>query len=185
MSKRAAPAAKPAASKKLRNTQLTAKLRAEQYPNDYYASGQQLFCKFCQHTIDWSRKDTCNDHLKSKVHQKNKTKSSGRALQVSLDVASKSQDCRREFVEDFVAMCTEADIPLEKMRKMRPFVLKHCKQGGALPENPSSLRQIHLQQVFNEHMQAVLQEIRDKVFVVVDETSDNRDCSVLNIVIGE
>ncbi|KAL2076462.1 hypothetical protein ACEWY4_027926 [Coilia grayii] len=34
-------------------------------------------------------------------------------------------------------------------------------------------------------MQKVLQEIRGKkLFVVIDETSDNRDCSVLNIVIG-
>lgn len=71
---------------------------------------------------------------------KNKAKSNGRALQVLLDVASKSQDDRRVFMEDFVAMCAEADIPLEKMRKICPLLVKHCKQGGALPENLISLR---------------------------------------------
>ena len=59
-------------------------------------------------------------------------------------------------------------------------------QRGTLQENTSSLRQTHLPQVFDQHMQKVLQEIREKKnFVVFDETSDNRDRSVLNIVIGE
>ncbi|XP_036978819.1 uncharacterized protein LOC119033181 [Acanthopagrus latus] len=97
----------------------------------------------------------------------------------------KSSDSRKEFVEDFVAVCAEADIPLEKMTKLRPFLLKHCKQGGALPENVSSLRQIHLPRVFEQHISSVLQKIRGKKYsVVVDETTDARDCSVLNIVIG-
>lgn len=185
MSKRVAPD-KLTVAKKLRNSQLTAKYRAEQYPNDY-ESGQQLFCKFCQHTVDWTREDTCNDHLISKVHLKNKAKSTaGKSPQVTIEATTKSIEARREFVEDFVAMCAEADIPLEKMKRIRPFLVKHCKQGGALPENPSSLRQTHLPRVFDQHMQKVLQEIRGKkLFVVVDETSENRDRSVLNIVIGE
>uniref|UniRef100_A0A8C9ZMW6 Uncharacterized protein n=1 Tax=Sander lucioperca TaxID=283035 RepID=A0A8C9ZMW6_SANLU len=142
---------KPTLAKKLRNSQLTAKYRAEQYPNDYYESGQQLFC---QHTVDWTRKDTCNDHLKSKVHLKNKAKSTaGKSLQVTIEATTKSIDARREFVEDFVAMCAEADIPLENMKRIRPFLVKHCKQGGALPENASSLRQTHLPQVFDQHTQ--------------------------------
>uniref|UniRef100_A0A8D0AZY6 CGG triplet repeat-binding protein 1 n=1 Tax=Sander lucioperca TaxID=283035 RepID=A0A8D0AZY6_SANLU len=149
MSKRVAPD-KPTVAKKLRNSQLTAKYRAEQYPNDYYESGQQLFCKFCQHTIDWTRKDICNDHLKSKVHLKNKAKSTaGKSLQVTIEAMTQSIDARREFVEDFVAMCAEADIPLEKMKRIRPFLVKHCKQGGALPENASSLRETHLPRQFN------------------------------------
>uniref|UniRef100_A0A3Q2PIX1 Uncharacterized protein n=1 Tax=Fundulus heteroclitus TaxID=8078 RepID=A0A3Q2PIX1_FUNHE len=57
------------------------------------------------------------------------------SLQTCLTHVFKSSDSRKEFVEDFVAMCAEADIPLEKMTKLRPFLKKHCKQGGALPEN--------------------------------------------------
>uniref|UniRef100_A0A8C4X6I1 Uncharacterized protein n=1 Tax=Erpetoichthys calabaricus TaxID=27687 RepID=A0A8C4X6I1_ERPCA len=87
--------------------------KAQQYPSDFYNSGQ-LFCKFCQHTIDWTRKDTCNDHVKSKTHLKNKAK-------LRLKVAS-----------------IQSDILLEKMTKMYPFFIKHCKQGGALPKNDMS-----------------------------------------------
>ncbi len=57
---------------KLRNLSLILKYRAEQFPNDFYVSGDLLFCKFCQHTVDWQHVDTCKDLLQSKVHVKNK-----------------------------------------------------------------------------------------------------------------
>ena len=85
-----------------------------------------------------------------------------------------------------MAVCAESDIPLGKLRKLRTFLVKHCKQGGAVPGNESSLRQTHLPGVFDQHKTAVLQKIRgNKIPVVVDETTDARDSSVLNIVIGE
>jgi hypothetical protein len=177
----------PKTSKKLNNSVLTPKFRAEQYPKQFYHSGNQLFCRVCQHTIDWKRKDTCDDHLKSKIHLKNsESRSQGTALQTTITSTISSADSRVEFIEDFVAVCAASDIPLEKLKKLRPFLVKHCKQGGALPQNASSLRQTHLPRVFDQHMTAVLKQIRGKKFaVVVDETTDARDCSVLNIVIGE
>ncbi|KAI7790722.1 hypothetical protein IRJ41_005008 [Triplophysa rosa] len=183
MSKRPSETVK--SSKKLKNLSLNAKFRAEQYPNDFYESGQQLFCKFCQHSIDWTRKTTCDDHLKSKTHMRNKEKLKGKNLSLQCTIASTvaSSDARREFVEDFVAVCAEADIPYEKMKKLRPFLIKHCKQGGSLPQNESSLRQTHLPRVFEQHMEAVLNKISGKK-MWVDETTDIRDCSILNIVIG-
>ena len=39
--------------------------------------------------------------------------------------------------------------------------------------------------VCSTNMTAVLQKIRGKTFVVVVDETDARDCSVLNIVIGE
>uniref|UniRef100_A0A671S4G3 Uncharacterized protein n=1 Tax=Sinocyclocheilus anshuiensis TaxID=1608454 RepID=A0A671S4G3_9TELE len=86
------------------------------YPNDFYESGQQLFCKFWQHTINGTRKNTCDDHLKSKAH-------------ITIASTATSSDARREFVEDFVAVCAESYILLEKM-KLLLFLVKHCKQGG-------------------------------------------------------
>nr|XP_057913311.1 uncharacterized protein LOC131107370 [Doryrhamphus excisus] len=179
----------PPSAKKLRNTTLTPKYRAEQYPGDFYVSGDMLFCTFCQHSVDWKRKNTCDDHLLSKSHLKKKETHSANASrqprQTCVTASFKSADLRKDFVEDFVSMCAEADIPLEKLGKIRPFLVKHCKQGGALPENASSLRQLHLPRVFEQHISSVLQKIRGKkLSVVVDETTDARDCSVLNIVIG-
>ena len=168
---------------------MDAKYRAEQYA-DFYASGDKLFCKYCQRTVDWTRKDTCDDHVGSKVHEKNKKKhrasQSTAALQTTITASSTSADARREFVEDFVAVCAESDIPLHKVKKLRPFLVKHCKQGGALPETETTLRQTHLPRVFDQHISAVLDKLRGKkLALVVDETTDSRDCSVLNIVIGE
>eukprot|EP00064_Thunnus_orientalis_P018340 superscaffoldBa00004194_g18438 len=57
------------------------------------------------------------------------------------------------------------------MKKLHPFLVKHCKQGGVLPGH-------------EQLMEVVLQKIHGKKFlVVVDETTDARDCSVLNIII--
>uniref|UniRef100_A0A3Q2P9V1 Uncharacterized protein n=1 Tax=Fundulus heteroclitus TaxID=8078 RepID=A0A3Q2P9V1_FUNHE len=114
----------PLSARKLRNTMLSPEYRAEQFPRDFYVSGELLFCKFCQYSIDRNKATT--------------------SLQTCLTAAFKSSDLRKEFVEDFVAMRAEADIPLKKMTKLHPFLKKHCKQGGALPENVSSLRQLYL-----------------------------------------
>ena len=134
MSKRAAPTP-PTQSKKLRNSTLSAKYRAEQY-TDFYASGDTLFCKCCQRSVDWTRKDTCDDHIASKIHVKNKEKQrasqSRPALQTTITASTTSADARREFIQDYVAVCAESDIPLHKLKKLRPFLVKHCKQGGAL-----------------------------------------------------
>uniref|UniRef100_A0A3Q1C4K7 Uncharacterized protein n=1 Tax=Amphiprion ocellaris TaxID=80972 RepID=A0A3Q1C4K7_AMPOC len=159
------PVALSSSAKKLQNSTLTPQYRAEQFLNDFYVSGEQLFCRFCQHSIDWKRKNTCSDYIVSKSHVRNKEKFNNNAskttsLQTCITASTfKSSDSRKEFIEDFVAMCAEADIPLEKMTKLRPFLLKHCKQRGALPKNVSSLRQIHLSQVFEQHISSVLKKI--------------------------
>uniref|UniRef100_A0A3Q1FWQ8 U1-type domain-containing protein n=1 Tax=Acanthochromis polyacanthus TaxID=80966 RepID=A0A3Q1FWQ8_9TELE len=140
------PVAPSSSAKKLRNLTLTPQYRAEQFPNDFCASGEQLLCRFCQHSIDWKRKNTCSDHILSKSHVRNKEKfnsnaSKTKSLQTCITASTfKSLDSRKEFIEDSVAMCAEADIPLEKMTKLRLFLLKHCKQGGALSNAVGLLR---------------------------------------------
>uniref|UniRef100_A0AAZ3R1B5 Uncharacterized protein n=1 Tax=Oncorhynchus tshawytscha TaxID=74940 RepID=A0AAZ3R1B5_ONCTS len=119
----------------------------------FFHNSDKLFAN-CQHTMGWTCKNTCDDHLKSKAHVKNKEKhrlSQSMPHQMTITSASATAGSRREFIQDFVAVYAESDIPLEKIRKLRPFLVKHCKQGGVL-----------------------------KLAVVVDET-DARDCSVLNI----
>ena len=56
------------ASDKLKGCTLSAEFRAEenQFRDNFYEDGGQLFCSFCQHTVDWTRRGTCVDHLKSK-----------------------------------------------------------------------------------------------------------------------
>uniref|UniRef100_A0A3Q1GAW2 U1-type domain-containing protein n=1 Tax=Acanthochromis polyacanthus TaxID=80966 RepID=A0A3Q1GAW2_9TELE len=131
---------------------------------NFFEMRKILFCKFCQHSIDWKRKNMCSDHIVSKSHVRNKEKFNNNAsktmsLQTCITASSfKSSDSRKELIEDFAAMCAEADIPLEKMTKLRPFLLKHWKQGGAQPENVSSLHQIHLPRVFEHHISSMLKK---------------------------
>ena len=96
-----------------------------------------------------------------------------------------SKDHRDEFVIDFAKMMTECDIPLEKARKMKPFVVKHCKQGGALP-NPSTLRRLYVPRLFASHIATLKTMLHGKsVTIIVDETTDIRDKSILNVVAGK
>ena len=46
-------------------TRVTAEERARQFKDDLYADGGVLFCRFCEHSIDFTRVDTVKDHLKS------------------------------------------------------------------------------------------------------------------------
>lgn len=45
--------------------------RAERFPSDFYASGDLLFCKFCQNNVDWKHADACKGHLWSLAYVKN------------------------------------------------------------------------------------------------------------------
>ena len=71
-----------------------------------------LFCKYCQHSVDFVRIDTIKDHLKSKKHctrKEAKTSESGTSAkqassgkQLTLSTVMKSKDLREGFVLDFV-----------------------------------------------------------------------------------
>lgn len=76
------------------------------------------------------------------------------------------------------------DIPLSKMEKMRPFITKHCQQGGALPK-ADTLRSLYVPRLFEIHFEALKKVLRGaKVCVIADETTDIQDCSILNVIVG-
>ena len=85
-------------------------------------SDDLLFCKFCQHSVDWKPKNTCNDHCLKAIKKPNKAiPSKATSLQRCITAATfKSSHSRKEFVEDFVAMCAEADISIEEMCCLSP-----------------------------------------------------------------
>ena len=124
---------------------VTAEERAKQFETDFYADGGVLFCRFCEHSVDFTRVDTVKDHLMSKKHAAKKevrkaksssSKAPSTSRQKTLGTVVKSRELQVEFVLDYMKMCTVADIPLEKTDKMRPFLEKHCKQAGVLPKVP-------------------------------------------------
>ena len=104
--------------------------------------------------------------------------------QVTLTSALQSKSLREEFILDFVRLCTMADIPLKKAEKMRPFMRKHCKQGGALPQ-AQTLRNLYVPRQFKVHFEALQNLVKgSKVSIITDETTDIRDHSILNVIAG-
>ena len=51
---------------------VTAEERVKQFPEDLYSDDGILFCKFCDHSVDYVRIDTIKDHMKSKKHTQRK-----------------------------------------------------------------------------------------------------------------
>lgn len=170
-------------------SRVTAEERAKQFSSELYAEGGILFCKFCDHSLDFVRVDTIKDHLKSKKHLRRKDSkeatSSSAAKQLTIKTVIKSKDLREEFVLDFIKMATMADIPLEKVEKMKPFLQKHCRQAGTLSQ-ASTLRYKYVPRVFEEHFTALKQVIKKSapawVYLTADETTDERDHNILNVL---
>ena len=101
---------------------VTTKEQARQFSSDFYENGGTLFCRFCEHSLDFVRINTIKDHLVSQKHNRNKDKKEAGSSQPVQHTLTKSKYLREECILDFIKMCTVADIPLEKADKMVPFL---------------------------------------------------------------
>ena len=174
-----APASKIKAEKRIRES--------SRYSEEFYVSDGVLFCKSCERSYDHSRKSTLDHHLTSEMHKNSKRRKVERETsnrrQATINFGATQM--RTEITHDFIAMMTESDIPLYKSNSMRPFLKKHCKNGGSIP-GESTLRKYHLPKVYGEHESKLRDLVKDKkLSIAVDETTDERDESVLNIIVGE
>ena len=174
-----APASKIKAEKRIKEN--------SRYEDEFYVSDGVLFCKSCEKSYDHSRKSTLDNHLTSELHQNAKRR------KIERDTKKRRQgtinfgaaQMRTEITHDFIAMLAEADIPVYKSDLMRPFVKKHCKNGGSIPGG-STLRKYHLPKVYSEHETKLRDMLKGKqLSIAVDETTDDRDESVLNIIVGK
>ncbi len=106
-------------------------------------SGDLLFCKLCQHTIDWKCVDTCKDHLRSKDHVKNKEKHCAAAANASWATTSlhttKLKWEKRNFVKNKMDFTRPWSIPLAKVLALnlelvpgRLAVAAHCSSKTKL-----------------------------------------------------
>ena len=65
---------------------------------------------------------------------------------------------------------------------MKPFMTKHCKQGGALPK-AETLCSLHVPRAFDSHLIALKTLVQaQQVSIIADETTDCRDHSILNVM---
>ena len=70
----------------------TAEERARQFESNLYSNGGVLFCRFCEHSVDFTLVDTVKDHLKSKKHAAKKEAKSWYCCEIE-GVAGKVQIC--------------------------------------------------------------------------------------------
>src|SRR5215216_3631931 len=88
---------------------------------------KKLYCKFCNYVVKYEHKSVVEAHINSPTHLKRKN--SVEALQTTIpsiyQIRSEKQEINVHFVEAF----TKADIPLEKIEKLKPFFLNYCNNG--------------------------------------------------------
>ena len=167
-------------------TKVTIYTRAAEYPNQFRIDDGILFCIYCNHTIKWKKKSTIDNHVRDSVHCAKKklyeSKKAGGNASQQMTIAStiSAADKKKELIEDLIHAFATSDIPLEKVNSLLPFFQKHLKQGGFIPQ-ASTLRQIYLPQVFENHLNQIKLLFENKsVAITMDETTDDCGRSVVN-----
>ena len=159
--------------------------RQKEFPNTFDVLNNSLVCRFCGHSVSWEYKVSISSHVKSKIHIKNKknyessTKNThSQTLESILSVAESKKMVIQDLVEAFV----KANIPLEKINALQPFLKKYCREGGAIPQ-ADALRRNYLPGIYQQHIDDLKEVFRDKpVSIIIDKTTDSRARSVVNIL---
>ena len=105
-------------------------------------------------------------------------------VQITLRTAIKSKDLREEFILYFIKMCTVADIPLQKTEKMMPF-LRNTASKVVLCHSHRVLGPGY--RLFDQYYQVLkelLQSSSMPIYIIAEETTDVRDKSVRNVLVG-
>uniref|UniRef100_A0A8D0GA52 CGG triplet repeat binding protein 1 n=1 Tax=Sphenodon punctatus TaxID=8508 RepID=A0A8D0GA52_SPHPU len=142
--------------------------RVTEFGSELYEDGGKLYCTFCNVVLNHVRKSAINDHLKSKTHTKRKVefeeqsvRKKQRTLTSSLQCNSAAQTEKASVIQDFVKMCLEASIPLEKADHpaVRAFLSRHVKNGSSIPKS-DQLRKSYLPDGYENENQLLNTEDR-------------------------
>lgn len=160
--------------------------RQKEFPNTFEVLNNTLVCLFCGHSVSWEHKVSISSHINSKIHIKNKQNHEAAArnnystqtLEEVLSVA----ESKKLVVKDLVKIFAEANIPLEKVNVLQPFLKKYCREGGAIPQ-ADALRRNYLPGIYQQHIEDLKEYFQTKaVSIIVDETTDSRARSVVNVL---
>lgn len=147
---------------------MTLEGRANQYRDDFVQEGRKLMCKFCRIPIDWHDIDNIKSHLGSLRHSKSKY--GGEQAKIEQFTGEKNE--YKEIVRDFIIMMTTADIPLKRINKMKPFLVKHCINGGSIPCY-KTLREKALISLYTDKVQEIKGCVKNKeICLLMDSSSD-------------
>ncbi|XP_078450131.1 uncharacterized protein LOC144718613 [Lampetra planeri] len=182
---------KPASKTSVR---ITPEDRAREFSGVFHASGKQLICSSCNIPVDHTRKASLEKHLITAKHRRrlglytiSEEKPSKKPRVVKTEVAPQPQRSgnRLEPVLKLVQAFAEANIPIGKIDHpaLHAFLEQNVKKVGVLPE-ASVLRNMYSQKVYELHVKELTEKFGrcHNVAIVVDETTDEEDRYMLNIL---
>ena len=184
--------------------------RLDDFPNDGLAVlDGNLYCNFCDCHVSWLHKSDVLKHTATAKHGNAKKRSfsnesafvsngEGTSTSTQSTVASRPNAAKRqrsmgemvsatnkksELISDLITIFAVADIPLQKVDALRPFLRKHVNNGGSIPGS-SQLRETYLPRLLPEIESAVTGIVHDadSLSVILDEMTDNTDRIVLDIL---
>ena len=127
--------------------------RAQEFTADFFEEKNKLMCRFCNISVQWKNKAAITTHINSKAHQglrHSYNAANRKDRQQSFLTSVAAVEDKKQIVTDLVKAWVEADIPIEKIDKLRDFFKKHCHEGGAIP-SADAIRRQHLKHVFEQH----------------------------------
>jgi hypothetical protein len=106
------------------------RLRKKNHYNDhFYVESGKLYCHFCNHIINHEKKSVVDNHIESAKHKAAEQKHKNNSLPLQRSLLSFTNDDRDKINLAIVEAFTKADIPLEKIDKLKPFFNLYCKNG--------------------------------------------------------
>jgi hypothetical protein len=99
----------------------------EEYKNNFYIDNKNLLCTFCKCILNYKNKFLLDQHLKTNKHKNNQQKAEENQIDLYINNTNKKE--YEKINIDLICALTQANIPLEKINKLKPFLLKYCKNG--------------------------------------------------------
>ncbi|RHZ57261.1 hypothetical protein Glove_391g13 [Diversispora epigaea] len=158
---------------------------AREFSDHFFADNGKLMCRFCDHSINFQTKNTITAHIGSKTHIRNKEEKENQQIkkrQPTIQTLINTSETKKTIINNLVEAFVMADIPLEKVDKLQKWLCENCREGGFIPKS-DTLRREYLPKLFENHVDQLKEYFCGKrVSIIVDETTDSRARSVVNIL---
>src|SRR2546423_1219779 len=104
------------------------------YRENYILQDNVLWYRFCNIKVDHEIKSVVNKHFQTLKYKNNKNRNNSNQLiqRIIPSLVENTLNEREKINVEVVETFTFADIPLEKIEKLKPFLLKYCKNGNYL-----------------------------------------------------
>ncbi|XP_063227740.1 uncharacterized protein LOC134533894 [Bacillus rossius redtenbacheri] len=160
--------------------------RAREYESEgFYVFDKHkkvMMCKYCNVTVDWKRKDSCEKHCKQRSSHKVNKDNGGNGVKrqitiienVSLNKKLKAE--KTKLAKDTVRAFVQANILLEKLDHpgLRSWMNEYIPGSGDLPHS-STLRSTYLESLKVEEEEKIKELVKGQDIVLLcDETTNKK-----------